>query len=113
MVPLSDLLAAQVEARLNKAETQAKEKELALLQRQMSQAQEQVDAARLDAAKLQAEMRCMVQRSELEDAKAQVKTLETEQQMYSQQHHAAVSNMQARITVLKHEQSATLSAMQV
>jgi chromosome segregation ATPase len=113
MVPLSELLAAQSEAKMNKEETQTKVKDLTWLQGQLSKAQEQINDARLEAAKLRADMSCMVQRSDLEDAKAQVKALDEAQRKESQQHRAAVSELQERITALEHEKRETLSSVQV
>ena len=113
MVPLSDLLAAQSEAKWNKEEAQTKLKDLARLQEQLTQAHAQADAESIQAAKLQAEMGCMVPRSDLEDAKAQVKILEEEQRLDNQQYTIAVSHMQERVTALEHERCETLSAMQV
>ena len=113
MVPLSELLATQSEARMNKEETQTKVKDLAWLQGQLSKAQEQINESRLEAAKLRADMSCMVQRSDLEDAKAQVKTLDEAQRNESQQHRAALSELQARITALEQEKRDNLSSLQV
>ena len=113
MVPISDLMTAQVEVRLNKTKILAMEKELVWLQGQMGKAQEQVDAARLEAAKLQAEISCMVRRSDLEDVKAQLKIIDTAQRNDSQQHQTVVSEMHTRIIELEIERRETLSAMQV
>ena len=112
MVPLSDLLAAQSEAKMNKEETQTKVKDLAWLQGQLSKAQEQVNDARLEAAKLRADMSCMVQRSDLEDAKAQVKTLDEAQRNEAQQHRALLSELQERIAMLEHEKREILTEKQ-
>ena len=98
---------------MSKAETQAKVKALASLQGQLRQAQEKVDALHLEAAKLQAEMSCMVRRSDLEDANARAKALEEAHRNDSQQHQAAVSEMQMRIAALEQERCEILSAMQV
>ena len=109
MVPLS----ARLEAKLSQAETQTQVKDPAWLQEQLSKAQEQVNVACLEAAKLQAEMSCMVQRSDLEDATMQMKTLEEARRSESQQHHAVVSGLQERMAVLEHEKCESLAAMQV
>jgi hypothetical protein len=98
---------------MNKEETQTKVKDLAWLQGQLSKAQEQVNDARLEAAKLRADMSCMVQRSDLEDAKAQVKLLDEAQRNESQQHRAVVGDLQERITNLEHEKREILSEKQV
>ena len=107
------LQSARSEAKLSKAETQTQVKDLAWLQEQLSKAQEQANDACLEAAKLQAEMSCMAQRSDLEDVTMQVKTLEEARRSESQQHLAAVSELQERMAVLEHEKRESLAAMQV
>ena len=55
MVPLSELLAAQSEAKMLKDEVQAKVKDLAWMEGQLSKAQGQVNEARVEAAQLHLE----------------------------------------------------------
>ena len=113
MVPLSELLAAQSEAKMLKDEVQAKVKDLAWMEGQLSKAQGQVNEARVEAAQLRAEMSGMVQRTDLEAARAQIKALDEALKKEGQQHADALNALREQLRALEQEKRDLLSNTQV
>ncbi len=96
-----------------KDELQAKVKDLAWMQGQLSKAHEQVNEARVEAAQLRADMSCMVQRADLEAANAQIKALDEAMKNESQQHREALSTLQSQIKAHEAEKRDAVSSIQV
>lgn len=113
MVPTSDLTAARSESQMIKEELQAKVKDLAWIQGQLSKAQEQINDARVEAAQLRADMSCMVQRSELETSRAQIRALDEAIKSEVQHHREELSVLQSQLKALESEKRETVTNLQV
>jgi predicted nucleic acid-binding Zn-ribbon protein len=113
MVDRAELLAALSEIKALKDEAQAKAKDHAWLEAQLVKAQEQVQSARVDAAKLRADMSAMVTRSDLEAARAQLLEAEAAARAESQKQREDMSALKERLGGLEKEKSTLEANMQV
>ncbi len=109
----AELLAALSEIKALKDEAQAKAKDFAWLEAQLVKAQEQVQGARVEAAKLRADMSAMVTRSDLEAAKAQLLEAEAAARAESQKQREDMHALRERLSGLEEEKSTLVSTMQV
>jgi hypothetical protein len=113
MVPRSELLAAQSEIKAHKDEAHVKGKDHSWLEGQLAKAQEQVNSARVDAARLQAEMSGMVARSDLDVAKAKLAESEAAARAETEKHHKVLDELNGRISALEKDKTALVLKMQV
>jgi hypothetical protein len=112
MVDRAELLAALSEIKALKDEAQAKAKDYGWLEAQLVKAQEQVQTARIDAAKLRADMSAMVTRSDLEEAKAQLQALEAAARAESQKQREDMNALKEKLGGLEKEKSTLEATMQ-
>ena len=113
MVARAELLAALSEVKASKEEAAAKAKELAWLEGQAGKGQEQLNAARVEVAQLQAAMSGMVPRGDVEELKRQLKEVEASARAEGQAHRDLVAGMNERLRLLEDEKSGLLTKMQV
>jgi chromosome segregation ATPase len=112
MVPRAELLAAQSEAKALRDEAAVKAKDHAWLEGQLAKAQEQVSSARVEAARLQAEMGGMVSRAELEAAKAKLAEAEAAARAEAEKHQRLLGELNGRVSALEKDKSALGLKMQ-
>jgi hypothetical protein len=112
MVPRTELLAAQSELKAHKDEVHVKSKDHAWLEGQLAKAQEQVNSARVEAARLQAEMSGMVARSDLEAAKAKLAEGEAAARAEADKQQKGLGELNGRIGALEKEKAALVLKMQ-
>jgi hypothetical protein len=103
MVARRELLAALSDAKAKQDEIQAKKNDLAILERQLSQAQVQLNSARQETAQLRADMSKMVRRSDLDSAKELVSNLEATVVNESQKQREIIASLNLRIGSLELE----------
>ena len=113
MVSRSDLLAAISEAKAIKEDLAAKAKEFAWLEGQNSKGQEQLQAARLEVAQLQATISGMVPRSDLDAMKRQLNEAEAAFRVDGQAQRDQINNLNDRLRALEDEKSNLVIKMQV
>jgi hypothetical protein len=112
MVPRTELLAAQSEVKAHKDEAHVKGKDHAWVEGQLAKAQEQVSNARVELARLQAEMGGMVARSELEAARAKLAESEAAARAEAEKHQGVLGELHGRIGSLEKDKSALILKMQ-
>jgi chromosome segregation ATPase len=112
MVPRAELLAAQSEVKAHRDEAAVKGKDHAWLEGQLAKAQEQVSSARVEAARLQAEMGGMVSRAELEAAKAKLAEAEAAARAEAEKHQRLLGELNGRVSALEKDKSALGLKMQ-
>jgi prefoldin subunit 5 len=100
MVARSELLAALADAKARQDEVQCKVAELAWLERQLAQAQEQVKAAREETTTLVAEVHRMVPRADLDSAKELIAHLEAAAAAESRKQREAIASLNLRVESL-------------
>jgi predicted nucleic acid-binding Zn-ribbon protein len=113
MVTRAELLSAQSEIKACKEEAAAKAKELAWIESQVSKGQEQLQAARLEVAQLQATISAMVPRSEFEAAKKQFSEVEAAARLEEQVQRDLVRSLHDKLKALEDEKSLLRTKMQV
>ena len=106
MVPRSDLLAALSDAKARQEEAQGKATDLAWLERQLAEAQEQIDSARRETTALVGEMHRMVPRADLDSARELIASLQAAEASDSQKQRDTVSALKRLVGDLEAEQSA-------
>jgi predicted nucleic acid-binding Zn-ribbon protein len=113
MVTRAELLSAQSEIKACKEEAAAKAKDFAWIESQVSKGQEQLQAARLEVAQLQATISAMVPRSEFEAAKKQFSEVEASVRAEEQVQRDLVRSLHDRLKALEDEKSVLRTKMQV
>jgi hypothetical protein len=105
MVSRTELLAALSDAKAKQDEIQSKTNDLAWLDRQLSQAQEQTNSARQETAQLRADMSRMVRRSDLDNAKELVSNLESVVAIEGKKQRETIAALNLRIGSLEVEKN--------
>jgi predicted nucleic acid-binding Zn-ribbon protein len=113
MVTRAELLAAQSEIKACKEEAAAKAKDVAWMESQASKGQEQLQAARLEVAQLQATISSMVPRSEFEAAKKRLAEVDAAARAEEQVQRDLVRSLNDRLKALEDEKSQLFTKMQV
>ncbi len=113
MVPRTELLAAQSEAKAHKEEALAKAKDLGWMEAQLARAQEQLTASRAETSQLQAALGATVPKVDLESARAQRQQADAAAQAEAQKQREAAAALQAKLAALEGEKAALGAAMQV
>ena len=113
MVPRTELLAAQSEAKALQDEVQAKANDVAWMESQLAKAQEQLNKARQEAAQLRADMSVMVQRTDLDKLKEQHGTLQAALALEGQQLRDSIAALSARLAASEAEKGERESAIKV
>ena len=113
MVTRAELLSAQSEVKACKEEAAAKAKDMAHLEGQVSTGQEQLQAARLEVAQLQATISSMVPRSEFEAAKKRFNEMDAAVRAEEQAQRDLLRGLNDKLKAVEDEKSQLITKMQV
>ncbi len=105
MVPRSDLLAAQTEAKKGKEDSQTMADTISRLQKQLNE-------ARLESAQLHADTGSLVSRASYESAKKQLEDLEAASKDEKQKLSSTIQALNERLSAMEDERSKLILSIQ-